>query len=210
MNDLFTVFDHPLINTKLSQLKDRHSSKRIFRKALHEICLLMIPTIFADVKTVPTIIETPLAEQKINVLSDDIIFLPILRAGLGMLHAFTTILPESKLGFAGYRRDEKTHQAQKYHFTMPKLNKNSLVVVLDPMIATGNTILATLSELKKQTKNNFRVKLVGVLGTKEAIKRIQAEHPKMEIYLAKAPENLNRQAFIVPGLGDAGDRLFGE
>ena len=210
MHSHLTVFSHPLISTKLAQLKDRNSSKRIFRKALNEICVLMIPTIFANTKTQLITIQTPLAEQKLPVISEEVIILPILRAGLGMVHAFTQLLPESKLGFAGYRRNEKTLQAEKYHFTMPKITANSLIVILDPMIATGNTVFAVLKELEANNSVPFRVKLVGVLATKKALTRLKKTHSKIEIYLAKAPEELNLKGFITPGLGDAGDRLFGD
>ncbi len=204
------IFNNPLINTKLATLKDKATNNKMFWKILHDISLLMIAEVFNDVRTIKKTIHTPLAKQDIDIINEEIILLPILRAGLGMLHAFSSILPKSKLGFAGFKREAKSLEIHKYHFTLPKITNRSLIVILDPMIASGNTILKSIEEIKNVVKTPLKIKVVGILGTKEAIKKIHQIYPNVQIYLAKNVEALNHHAYIVPGLGDAGDRLFGE
>ena len=202
------IFNNPLIDHKLTILKDKTSSNAQFRKALREISSLMVLNVFADLKTRPKTIQTPFLRENAPTIAENIILVPILRAGLGMLEAFDQLLPNSKLGFAGFQRG-KDLRITKYHFSLPKVTPNSQIVILDPMIATGNTAIAAIDEIKKHVNFTIPIKLVGILGTEIGLKKIHHQHKNVKIFLAKSLEKLNQKSYIIPGLGDASDRLFG-
>ncbi|WP_342252704.1 uracil phosphoribosyltransferase [Spiroplasma endosymbiont of Amphibalanus improvisus] len=200
------VIKHPLILDKLTKMRCKNTDTKHFRENLDAITKLMIFEIFKNLELDEFEIETPVAKTTGYGLSKKINLFPILRAGLGMVNGFLDLLPNVNIGHIGMHRDEKTLEPVEYFFKNPDLN-NSISVVLDPMLATGGSASLAIEKLEKITKN--KIILVAIVGSPEGVDYIQKHHPKVDIYLASKDEKLNKKGYIVPGLGDAGDRIFG-
>lgn len=204
------LIEHPLLLHKLSILRDKKTSSRDFRENLQEISRLMAYEVFRNVKLTKIDISTPIAKTTGNKINQDINLFPILRAGQGFVSGFLSIFPNAKVGHIGLYRDKKTLQPVQYLFKYPKAKNYSdaLNIILDPIIATGGTIIEALKILKKEniTKN---IKIVSIVSVNSSIQKILKEFPNVEIYLIAIDKKLDSNGYIVPGLGDAGDRIYG-
>ncbi len=202
------IFDHPLIQHKLSIMRQKDTGCKEFRELLDEISMLMVYEVTRDFPTAEIEIETPICPMKTKMLAGKPIgIIPILRAGLGMVNGILNLIPNAKVGHIGLYRDEETHNPVVYFCKLPEDINDRLVIVTDPMLATGGSACDALSMLKERGCNNIR--LMCLVGAPEGIERVRREHPDVDIYLAAVDEHLNEAAYIVPGLGDAGDRIFG-
>lgn len=202
------VFDHPLIQHKLSLMRDKNTGAKEFRELLEEISMLMVYEVTRDLPTVEVEVETPICKCKTRVLAGKKLgIVPILRAGLGMVDGMTKLVPAAKVGHIGLYRDPQTLEPVEYYCKLPVDSENRELLVLDPMLATGGSASAAITFIKKRGCNHIR--LVNLIAAPEGIARVQREHPDVDIYVAGLDEKLNDHGYIVPGLGDAGDRLFG-
>ncbi len=202
------VFDHPLIQHKLSILRDKGTSVKEFRELISEIAMLMCYEATRDLPLEEITVETPVAPAKCKrIAGKKLAIVPILRAGLGMWDGVQKLIPTARVGHIGVYRDPKTHEPVEYYCKMPQDVANSIVFVLDPMFATGGSACAALDLLKKRGCSELR--MVCMVAAPEAIERMHSEHPEVPIYCAALDKCLNENAYIVPGLGDAGDRIFG-
>ncbi len=202
------VFDHPLIQHKLSIMRDKNTGCKEFRELLDEISMLMVYEVTRDLPTEEVTIETPIMSAKFNMLAGKPIgIIPILRAGLGMVDGIMRLIPNAKVGHVGLYRDPETLEPVEYYCKLPEDAQNRELFVLDPMLATGGSAAAAIGFLKKRGCKNIR--LVNLIAAPEGIERVQQEHPDVDIYVAALDEKLNDHGYIIPGLGDAGDRLFG-
>ena len=201
------ILNHPLIEHKMAKIRDKKTGTKDFREAFSEIGLLLTYEISRDFKTVPKTVETPLMETTAYVLEKPVVIVPILRAGLGMVDGIHRIIPQAKIGHVGLYRDEETLQPHEYFAKFPAEIKESTVLVVDPMLATGGSAAACITLLKRRGVTDIR--FVGIVGCPEGVKFLQKEHPDVDIYLAAMDEGLNERGYIYPGLGDCGDRLFG-
>jgi len=202
-----TVLNHPLIDHKMSQVRDKNTSTKAFRETVSEIGALITYEITRDFKTMPKSIETPMASMIAYELEKPVVIIPILRAGLGMVDGIHNIIPHAKIGHIGLYRDEETLQPKAYYQKFPKSIIESVVLVVDPMLATGGSASYAIDVLKKHGVKDIRY--VGLVGCPEGISRLQQDHPEVSIYLAALDEKLDDNGYIIPGLGDCGDRLFG-
>ncbi len=206
---MLTVIKHPLIEVKLDLIRDERTKAKEFREALEEIASLMSFEVFKDVETVESdeIIRTPTgAVLNRTKLKKKIILAPILRAGIGMVDGVRNMIPTARIGHIGIYRDEKTLEPHEYYFKLPEV-KDPLVVIIDPMLATGGSAIDAISAVKKRGYKDIR--LMCLVGVKEGIDAVTKAHPDVHIYLAAVDEKLNKNGYILPGLGDAGDRIFG-
>ena len=202
------VIDHPMIQHKLTIMRDKRTGSKDFRELLKEIALLMGYEITRDLPLADVKIETPICPMTARKVSGrKLAIVPILRAGLGMVDGLQTLVPVAKVGHIGLYRNEETHNPVVYYCKLPEDIQDRLVIVTDPMLATGGSACDALAMLKEKGCNNIR--LMCLVGAPEGIARVQKEHPDVDIYLAAVDERLNDAAYIVPGLGDAGDRNFG-
>ena len=198
------VFDHPLIQHKLSLMRDKNTGVKEFRELLEEISMLMV----YEVTTEEVDVETPICWTKTRMLSGKKLgIVPILRAGLGMVEGVTKLVPAAKVGHIGLYRDPETLQPVEYYCKLPSDSESRELLVLDPMLATGGSASAAISFIKQRNCNNIR--LVCLIAAPEGVARVTHDHPDVNIYVACLDEKLNDHGYIVPGLGDAGDRLFG-
>ncbi|MDF1576008.1 MAG: uracil phosphoribosyltransferase [Bacteroidales bacterium] len=204
---MYHIVDHPLIQHKLTHIRNKYTGTKEFRENLNEIAGLMAYEITRDIPLRKTETETPMKKCVTSVLSRDIVLIPVLRAGLGMVDGITGLIPTAKIGHVGMYRDHKTLEPKSYYAKFPYRMKKAVVLVLDPMLATGGSASATLDILKREGAGNL--KLVCIVGAPEGLERISKDHPEVEIFLAALDDGLNEFGYIVPGLGDAGDRLFG-
>jgi len=203
-----TVFDHPLIQHKLSIMRDKDTSVKEFRELVSEVAMLMCYEATRDLPLEEVEIETPVAKAKVKRLSGKkLAVVPILRAGLGMVDGMLTMIPSAKVGHIGLYRDPETLLPVKYYCKMPKDIAERDVIIVDPMLATGGSATAAITFLKEYGCKH--IKLMSIIGAPEGIKKVQEEHPDVDIYVAAEDEKLNENGYIVPGLGDAGDRIFG-
>ena len=202
-----TVMNHPLISHKLAILRHKDTKSKDFRELLNEIASLMTFDICRDLKTKEVLVETPICTAKCQELDKDIIIVPILRAGLGMVEGILQLIPTAKVGHIGLYRDEETHEPCEYYAKFPSGLSEATVIVLDPMLATGGSAAAAITMIKKRGAKDIRY--IGLVGAPEGVERLRGEHPDVDIYLAALDEKLNENCYIVPGLGDCGDRLFG-
>lgn len=200
------LLNHPLIKHKLAIMRDKSCSTKDFRQNLDEIAGLMAYEITRDLPTKPVDVETPMGVCHTEMISKDIVLVPILRAGLGMVKGIQDLVPTAKVGHIGLYRDEKTLEPHEYYAKFPPM-ENAVVMVLDPMLATGGSADAALTLIKKRGAKDIRI--VNLVGVREGVERVQKSHPDVDIYLAALDEKLNDIGYIVPGLGDAGDRIFG-
>ncbi len=198
---------HPLVAHKLTKLRDQATNPKKFRELVQEIAGLLAYEATADLELTPKTVRTPLMETQGYELREKIGLVPILRAGLGMVEGIWGLMPSAEVWHIGLYRDEKTLKPVQYYNKLPVEPTVSVCLVLDPMLATGGSATATVDVLKHWGVN--RIKFVGLIGAPEGIARMQAEHPDVPIYLAAIDERLNERGYILPGLGDAGDRQFG-
>ena len=202
------VLDHPLIQHKLAILRDKNTGVKEFRELIGEIAGLMCYEATRNLPTHEVEVETPVATAKCRMLAGKkLAIVPVLRAGLGMVDNMVDLIPSAKIGHIGLYRDPETHQPVEYYCKLPDDIANRQVFVVDPMLATGGSAVAAINFLKKRGCKN--IIMLNIIGCPEGIRRVQEEHPDVEMYLAACDEKLNEHAYIVPGLGDAGDRIFG-
>ncbi|WP_165053267.1 MULTISPECIES: uracil phosphoribosyltransferase [unclassified Adlercreutzia] len=202
------VLTHPLIADKLTRMRREDTSSQDFRQLLKEISLLMGYEVTRDFATKQVAVRTPVCEGTFPALEHRFITIaPILRAGIGMVDGLLELMPFAHVGHIGMYRDEKTHQPVEYYYKMPENVENSIIIVVDPMLATGGSADDAISSLKSRGCTNIR--LMNLVAAPEGIRAVQQAHPDVDIYVAAVDEGLNEQAYIVPGLGDAGDRIFG-
>jgi len=202
------VFNHPLIQHKLSIMRDKTTGTKEFRELLEEISMLMIYEVTRDLPTEEVEVETPITVCKSQVLSGKKLgIVPILRAGLGMVDGITRLIPAAKVGHIGLYRDPNTLQPVEYYCKLPADSEQRELIVVDPMLATGGSASAAITFIKKRNCTNIR--LVNLIAAPEGVQRVQQDHPDVDIFVAALDEKLNEHGYIVPGLGDAGDRLFG-
>ena len=202
------VLDHPLIQHKLAVLRNKNTSVKEFRELVNEISGLMCYEATRNLPTVEVEVETPVAIARCKMLAGKkLAIVPILRAGLGMVDAMVDLIPSAKIGHIGLYRDPETHEPVEYYCKLPEDIANRVVFVVDPMLATGGSAVAAIDFLKKRGAKD--IIMMNVIGCPEGSKRVHEAHPDVEMYLAACDEKLNDHAYIIPGLGDAGDRIFG-
>ena len=202
------IIDHPLIQHKLAVLRNKKTSVKEFRELVNEISGLMCYEATRNLPTVEVDVETPLMTAKCRMLAGKkLAIVPILRAGLGMVDAMVDLIPSAKIGHIGLYRDPETHKPVEYYCKLPEDIGNRHVFVVDPMLATGGSAVAAIDFLKEHGCKN--ITMMNILGCPEGVAAVQAAHPDVEMYLAAMDEKLNDHAYILPGLGDAGDRIFG-
>ena len=202
------IMDHPLIHHKLAVLRSKETPVKEFRELVNEISGLMCYEATRNLPLKEVDVETPVATAKCKMLAGKkLAIVPILRAGLGMVDALVDLIPSAKIGHIGLYRDPVTHEPVEYYCKLPEDIGNRVTFVVDPMLATGGSAVAAIDFLKKHGCRN--IIMMNVIGCPEGIKRVQEAHPDVEMYLAACDERLNEHAYIVPGLGDAGDRIFG-
>ena len=202
------VMDHPLVHHKLAVLRNKETPVKEFRELVSEIAGLMCYEATRGLPTEEVEVETPIATAKCRMLSGKkLAIVPILRAGLGMVDALVDLIPSAKIGHIGLYRDPVTHEPVEYYCKLPEDIGNRVTFVVDPMLATGGSAVAAIDFLKKHGCK--QIIMMNIIGCPEGIKRVQEAHPDVEIFMAACDERLNENAYIVPGLGDAGDRIFG-
>ncbi len=207
MNNL-TVMDHPLISHKLGLLRHVDTDGKAFRELVSEIAMLICYEATRDMTTTPVDVPTPLMTAKCNMItSEKPVIVPILRAGLGMVDGMLKILPSSKIGHIGMCRNHETLEPEEYYCNLPADIGERTVFVLDPMLATGGSLAAAVSLLKE--KGAKKIKVLSIVGAPVGVQRVLDTHPDVPVFLGVMDEKLNEKGYILPGLGDAGDRLFG-
>lgn len=204
----FRVINHPLITHKLSIMRNRKTGSKDFRELLNEIAMLMGYEVFRDLPLEEITIETPITKTKARMVSGrKLAIVPILRAGLGMVDGLQSLVPVAKVGHIGMYRDPESHKPVEYYCKLPSDIGERLVVLVDPMLATGGSAVDALTKLKEHGCRNIR--FMCLVAAPEGVKAVQEAHPDVDIYTAALDQCLNEYAYIVPGLGDAGDRIFG-
>lgn len=203
-----TVFDHPLISHKISILRDEKTGSKQFRELIEEIAMLMGYEAMRDLPTQEIVVKTPITTAKTKVIAGKkLAIVPILRAGLGMVGGILALVPSAKVGHIGLYRDHVTHEPHEYYCKLPEDIDKRLVIILDPMLATGGSASAAVNFIKQRGCNH--IKFMSIIAAPEGIERLTSDHPDVEIYCGCVDEKLNENKYIVPGLGDAGDRIFG-
>ncbi len=198
---------HPLIEHKLTNLRNKNTDTKLFRESLNEIAGLMVYEATKNLKLTEVETETPIQKATTKVLTDPITLVPILRAGLGMIDGILQLLPMAKVGHLGVYRNEETLEPTYYYAKMPSNITESHVFITDPMLATGGSMIYTIDYLKKLGVKN--ITMLCIIGAPEGIKKVVEKYPDVDLYIASIDEGLNEKAYIYPGLGDAGDRIFG-
>ena len=202
------IMNHPMIKHKISILRNEKTSTKEFRELISEIAMLLCYEALSDAKTKKIKVKTPIAETDgIEVDENNYAFVPILRAGMGMVDGVLTLMPNAKIGHIGLYRNEETLEPVKYYCKLPHDIKNREVILLDPMLATGGSGSAAITMLKKDGVK--KIKFLCIIAAPDGIKRIKEDHPDVDIYCAQLDDHLNDIGYIVPGLGDAGDRIYG-
>jgi len=202
------VFDHPLIQHKLAILRDKNTGTKEFRALIGEIAGLMCYEATRNLPTQEVLVETPVATAKCRMLAGKkLAIIPILRAGLGMVDAMVELIPSAKIGHIGLYRDPVTHMPVEYYCKLPEDIESRQVFVVDPMLATGGSAVAAIDFLKARGCKN--IIMMNIIGCPEGVETVQKAHPDVDIFLAAMDERLNEHKYIIPGLGDAGDRIFG-
>ena len=203
-----TVIDHPLIKHKTTIMRNKNTSCKEFRELADEITMIMCYEAFKDVELKEVEIETPVAKTKAQMLAGlDMAIVPILRAGLGMMYGVLKIIPSATVGHIGMSRDEQTLEPIEYYCKLPSDIADRLIVLVDPMLATGGSAIDAIDRIKE--KGGKRIKFLCLFAAPEGIEAISKAHPDVEVYCANVDEHLNENGYIVPGVGDAGDRIFG-
>jgi uracil phosphoribosyltransferase len=204
----FQVIDHPLIQHKLTMIRDKNCGTKVFREVVDEIAMLMAYEVSRDMPLEDVVIETPIEESTQKTLSGKkVAIVPILRAGLGMVDGILELIPAAKVGHIGMYRDEETLEPHEYFVKLPEDIDTRQLFIVDPMLATGGSAIMAIDALKKRGASNM--KFVCLVAAPEGVKALQDAHPDVDIYTASLDDRLNENGYIVPGLGDAGDRLFG-
>ena len=202
------IMNHPMIKHKISILRNEKTSTKEFRELISEIAMLLCYEALSDAKTKTIKVKTPIAETEgIEVDENNYAFVPILRAGMGMVDGVLTLMPNAKIGHIGLYRNEKTLEPVKYYCKLPHDIKNREVILLDPMLATGGSGSAAITMLKRDGVK--KIKFLCIIAAPDGIKKIKEDHPDVDIYCAQLDDHLNDVGYIVPGLGDAGDRIYG-
>ena len=202
-----TVFDHPLIAHKITHLCDVNTKTKEFREIVSELAMLMGYEAFRDIKTKMVHIQAPISDFDSPVVDEKIAIVPILRAGLGMVNGIHTLLPTAKVGHIGMYRDHDTLEPREYYCKLPNDINEREVFVLDPMLATGGSACDAIGQIKKRGAKH--IKFIGLVAAPQGLKALHEAHPDVDIYVGALDEKLNDNGYIVPGLGDAGDRIFG-
>ena len=202
------IFDHPLIKHKVSILRDRRTGMKEFRELVEEITTVMTYESMRDVELIPVEVETPLEKTtQYRVKEESVAIVPILRAGLGMVNGVHKVFPTARVGHIGMYRDEETLEPQEYYCKLPDGIENKTVFLVDPMLATGGSACDALSALKKRGCKN--IKFMALIAAPEGVEAVATAHPDVKIYISTLDRCLNEHGYILPGLGDAGDRLYG-
>lgn len=202
------VFDHPLIKHKIAILRDKKTGMKEFRELIEEITTMMTYESMRDVELVPVKVETPLeVTTQYKVPEDSVAIVPILRAGLGMVNGVHKVFPTAKVGHIGMYRDEETFEPREYYCKLPEGIENKTVFLIDPMLATGGSACDAIAALKK--RGCKKIKFMAIIGVPEGVTRVAEAHPDVKVYVSTLDRQLNEHCYILPGLGDAGDRLFG-
>lgn len=208
MSNKVTIFNHPLVSHKVALLRNKDTGTKQFREIVEEISMLMAYEAFSDIPTTKAIVETPLEKTEQNVVDENsVAIIPVLRAGMGMVSGVQALFPTAKVGFIGLYRDHETLQPCEYYCKLPNNIKDGISIVLDPMLATGGSAVAAIDLLKKAGAKH--IKLMNIIAVPVGIEAVQKAHPDVQIYCAAVDRQLNEVGYILPGLGDAGDRLFG-
>ena len=207
MNERVHIMTHPLIQHKISIIRDEATTVKDFRELVYEIALMMGYEAKEDLEMVEQKVKTPLAETTGKFIAKQVALVPILRAGLGMVDALMSIIPAAKVGHVGLYRDHKTLEPKEYYCKLPPDIEHRQVIVLDPMLATGGSAIAAIDFIKQRGAK--RIKLMCIIGAPEGVEAVMKAHPDIELFIGTVDEKLNEKGYIVPGLGDAGDRLFG-
>lgn len=206
----FEVLDHPLIQHKLTLIRDKNVGTKAFRETVNEISTLMAYEVSRDMPLEDVEVETPIAKTTQKQLSGKkVAIVPILRAGLGMVDGMTSLIPAAKVGFIGMYRDEKTLKPHEYFVKLPNDITERQLFVVDPMLATGGSAIMAIDALKKRGCDEKNIKFACLVAAPEGVKALRKAHPDIDIFTAALDDHLNEDGYIVPGLGDAGDRLFG-
>lgn len=201
------VMDHPLIQYKITMLRDEKTNVKDFRELANEIALLMGYEATKDLELTDVKVKTPMQETTGKTITKQVALVPILRAGLGMVEALMSLIPAAKVGHVGLYRHPQTHEPVEYYCKLPTDIEQRQVLVLDPMLATGGSAVAAIDFIKKRGAK--KIKLMNIIGAPEGVKAVQEAHPDVDIYIGALDEKLNENCYIIPGLGGAGDRLFG-
>ena len=203
----FFVSNHPLIQNKMAMLRNKNTCTKEFKEIISEVAMLLCYEATRHIELVPAKVETPIAEADVNVINRGVAIVPILRAGMGMLDGLLTLMPTAKVGFIGLYRDPETLKPVEYYCKLPNGIENMEVFVTDPMLATGGTAVAGIDFIKE--KGAKKITFLCILAAPDGVKKLREAHPDVDIYAAAYDEKLNDHGYIVPGLGDAGDRIFG-
>jgi len=201
------IIDHPLVKRDLTLLRDKRTPSNIFRAVLRRMASLMAYSVTSELHVRQAAVTTPLERTKGYIVTDSIILVPILRAGLGLVGGFVEVLPDARVGHIGLYRDEETLTPVDYYLKLPKRLNKALVILLDPMLATGGSAAAAVTFLKK--KGARKVRFVSLVAAPEGVRTLSKAHPEVKIYTCALDRQLNSRGYILPGLGDAGDRIFG-
>lgn len=205
--DYVTVITHPLVQHNLTRLRDQQTEPEAFRRSLAEVAALMVYEATRSFETEPVKVATPLAQTRGQRLRHEVILVPVLRAGLGMLPSILQLIPHARVGFIGLKRHEESLKAAVYHKSLPEKLGPFEIILIDPMLATGGSAVAALDLLTERGAR--RMRLVNLVAAPEGIQHVHSHYPRLPIFTAAVDKRLNRKGYIVPGLGDAGDRLFG-
>lgn len=202
------ILDHPLIRHKVAIIRDKNTSTKQFREVISEIATLMAYEAFKEVPTQQITVETPLETVEQTVVKENsIAIVPILRAGLGMVDGILTLFPAAKVGHIGMYRNEETLEPQEYYCKLPQGIEDKVVMLVDPMLATGGSAIDAITLLKKRGCKH--IKFLAIIGAPEGVEKVHAAYPDIEVYVSTLDRQLNENGYILPGLGDAGDRIFG-
>ena len=201
------VLHHPLLESKMSILRDKNTNTTQFKELVDEIGMLVTYEITRDLELKDVEVETPLEKTMCKTVDNDIVIVPILRAGLGMVDGIRRIIPNAKVGHIGLYRNEETLQPVQYYFKLPEVNRKTIVFLVDPMLATGNSCLKGIELLK--SKGVKKIIYVGLVACPTGVEAVQEKYPDVELYTVAMDRELNSNGYILPGLGDCGDRLFG-
>lgn len=204
---MYEEITHPCVQHKLALIRDLDTGHKKFRELATEITMFVCYEALKNLTVKEIDVATPIATAKCHVIAEDIVVVPILRAGIGMLDGILSLIPSARVGFVGLYRDEATKEPVTYYERMPREVKSGICIIVDPMIATGGSTVATIDLLKEQGALNIVV--VCIVTCPDGVKRVEDAHPDVQIYAASVDAGLNEKKYIVPGLGDAGDRLFG-
>ena len=202
------VLNHPIVEHKLTILRDKKTGTKEFREIISEIATLLCYEATKDAPLIETEVETPVTKTKAKIINEDhYAFIPILRAGTGMVQGIINLMPNAKVGHIGLYRNEETLEPVRYYFKVPKNLDEKEVIIIDPMLATGGSIVDSIKMLKEEGAK--KIKVLCIIAAPEGVKKVEETYPDVEIYAGTVDSHLNEKGYIVPGLGDAGDRIFG-